>query len=249
MSPQIWYSSLYQTTKTNRWSGPLKRSEDIVESLITKRGIAWFCWDLMIVNFGLRCKRRSIQLFIMRRLFGYRYCSLYDVKSINGSEQDETFSLFVTGRGGDVDISRRRMTTVWREDSRLTDGRMVRLHVRKSLLSAWTSSRRRRCVHRRAPAASAAAAAGDDDGRDIRLDVLLFACCCSSDSASCCCCCVQDEKCQGNLPATSSFLYVLLLCDCFRPDGAHAPPRGCRLMRLAPAVIVFPFLRCVHAFS
>ena len=93
---------------------------------------------------------------------------------------------------------------------------MVRLHVRKSLLSAWTSSRlytrRRRCVHRRTPAASAAATAGDDDGRDIRLDVLLFFCCCSSDSTSCCCC-MQDEECQGNLPATSSFLYVLLLCE------------------------------------
>ena len=109
---------------------------------------------------------------------------------------------------------------------------MVRLHVRKSLLSAWTSSRlyarRRRCVHRRTAACYAAAAAGDDGGRDIRLDVLLFSCCCSSDSISCCCCCccMTDEECQGNLPAPSSFLYVLLLCECFRPDAAHASPRA-----------------------
>jgi len=104
---------------------------------------------------------------------------------------------------------------------------MVRLLVRKSLLSAWTSSRlygRRRTghgggrsVHPRTVAS--AVTAGDDEARDIRLDVLFFSCCYSGDGrTSCCCCCMTDEECQGNLPATSSFLSVLLLHDCLRSD-------------------------------
>jgi len=82
--------------------------------------------------------------------------------------------------------------------------RMVRLLVRKSLLSAWTSSRsygRRRtghhsgrCVHRRhALTDTDVLTAGP---QDIRLDVLF--CCC--DASACCSCCVTDEECQGNLP-------------------------------------------------
>jgi len=112
------------------------------------------------------------------------------------------------------------LTAVWHERS----WRMVRLLVRKSLLSAWTSSRwygRRRaahgsgrCLHRRTVAAAASAARDDDDeGRDIRLGVLFFSCCDSSDGTSCysCCCCVTDEECRGKLPATSSVFSVLLL--------------------------------------
>jgi len=96
---------------------------------------------------------------------------------------------------------------------------MVRLLVRKSLLSAWTSARlygRRpathgathgaeRCSRRRTVAAGAVVAAGNaNDGCDIRLDVLFFSCCCSGDDVtSCCCCCCMTDECQGKLPATS----------------------------------------------
>jgi len=111
---------------------------------------------------------------------------------------------------------------------------MVRLLVRKSLLSAWTSSRlygrqraarggagggvgQGRHVHRRGVASAAGAvAAGHDDG-DIRLDVLCFSCCCDDGDSCCCCCCMTDEECQGKLPVTS----VPLLFYCVHYGGQH----------------------------
>lgn len=84
---------------------------------------------------------------------------------------------------------------------------MVRLLVRKSLLSTWTSSRpsgRRRAAHacgagryvHRRTVAAVLTAGDDDDARDIRLDALFCSCCCSSDDVGCCWCCVTDEECQ-----------------------------------------------------
>jgi len=118
-------------------------------------------------------------------------------------------------RCGDVDILRLDDSAVWRSGRR-----MVRLLVRKSLLSAWTTSRlygRRRAgsgwryVPRRTVAS--AVTAGDDHGtRDFRPDVLFVSCCCCGDDTRCpcccCCCCVTDEECQGKL---TRFFFAILL--------------------------------------
>jgi len=114
---------------------------------------------------------------------------------------------------------------------------MVRLLVRKSLLSAWTSSRsygRRRtgrCAHRRPAVTDTGALTARP--RHIRLDVLFCSCCYCADDTSCCSCCVTDEECQGNLPATSSFSSVLLL-------------RQCSNVMTRPSVMAAMFCTCQH---